>query len=406
MSVEHDTPTSSGAQLIEGFSSHTTAPDDALDMFAAARSRCPVAHSKEHNGFYLLLGHEEVRRAAGDHQTYSSEPQVLRPILERPSLAALEMDPPQHGDWRHLFDQAVTPHVVSYLEPLVRADVRRHINSFIEEGSADLVKELAEPIPAEAICRLVGIDDDLVLEVRDRAIAMFAAQGDPEQFAQRVAEFADVAVGEVRRRQKEPRDDYLTYLAGVEIGGRPLEDDGFIAVLTGFLGAGHHTTTSAMSSLIYHVFGAEGVRDAVAADPSRVVPIAVEESLRLRPPFFGFFRRATADSVVGEVAIPAGSDVYLGWAAANRDPEVFSDPNEFRLDRGRNRHLSFGAGLHTCPGAPLARLELRIVIEELLRRTPDLRVEISEPAYAFSGGDYAHMRELPVSFTPGSREEG
>lgn len=404
MTVAHDPPEPTGASEIGSFSSYTTTPDDALEQFQAARGRCPVAHSSEHDGFFLLLGHEEVRRAAGDHATYSSEPQVLRPILTRPSLAALEMDPPRHKHWRHLFDQAVTPHVVSYLEPLIRRDVRRHINSFIEDGTADLVRELAEPVPAEAICRLVGVDDDLVIEVRDRAIALFAAQGDSEQYAQRVGEFAEVVVGEVHRRRQAPRDDYLTYLAGVEIEGRPLGDDGFISVLTGFLGAGHHTTTSAMSSLIFHVFGDDQTRDAIAVDPRRLVPIAVEESLRLRPPFFGFYRRALVDSVVSNVEVPAGSDVYLGWASANRDPEVFSDPDEFRLDRGRNRHLSFGAGIHTCPGAPLARLELRIVIEELLRRTPDLCVA-SNPSYAFSGGDYAQMHALPVSFTPGDCEE-
>jgi cytochrome P450 len=300
----------------------------------------------------------------------------------------------------------VTPHVVSVLEPLIRNDVGRHIDGFIECGNADLVKELAEPIPAEAICRLVGVDDERVVEVRDRAIAMFAAQGDPQEFARRQAEFAEVAVGAVRQRQRDPRDDYLTYLSAVEVEGRTLGDDDFVAILTGFLGAGHHTTTSALSTLIYQVFSNDAVRDQVASDPARVVPIAVEEALRLCPPFFGFFRRATTSTAVGGVEIPEGSDVYLGWASANRDPQVFGDPDEFRLDRGRNRHLTFGSGIHTCPGAPLARLELRIVLEELLRRAPDLTVELSDPGYAFSGGDYVHMPTLPVRFTPGSREVG
>jgi cytochrome P450 len=100
------------------------------------------------------------------------------------------------------------------------------------------------------------------------------------------------------------------------------------------------------------------------------------------------------------VAIPAGSDVYMGWAAANRDPSMFPAPTAFRLDRGPNRHLSFGTGIHMCPGAPLARMELKIVLQELLDRIPDLRLEIAEPAYRFGGGDYAYIESLPAVFSP------
>lgn len=388
------------------FSSHTTTPARSLDLFAAAQGRCPVAHSDEHDGFHMMLDYDSVKRATSDHAVFSSEPQVLRPILPRPSLAALEMDPPQHKSWRVLFEQAVTPHTVQFLEPIVRADINRHIDSFIERGTADLVTEFADPIPAEAICRLVGIDDELVLEVRDRALAMFAAQKDPEEFGRRMEAFAEVALAQVRDRQESPRDDYLTYLAHVELDGKPLADEDFLAILVGFLGAGHHSTTSVMSSLLFEVLSRDDVRASINNDPDKMIPIAVEETLRLRPPFFGFYRRAKMDAEVAGVKINEGDDVYLGWAAANRDPAVFDGPQDFCLDRGRNRHLTFGAGIHTCPGAALARMELRVALEEVLRRLPDLTIEIDQPDYAFSGGDYVHMAELPVRFTPGAREIG
>jgi cytochrome P450 len=404
MSASHDV---SGARIDEElrrFSAHTTSPRRSLELFDAARGTCPVAHSDEHEGFHLLLGYAEVKQGAADHEGLSSASQVARPVLPREPLAALEMDEPRHRHWRELFAQAVTPHTVSVMEPLVRADVNRHIDRFIECGSADLVKELAEPVPAEAICRLVGIDDDLVAEVRTRAARMFSVLNDPELFGQRVREFAEITVAEAHRRIAHPRDDYLTYLANVEVEGEPLGDEGIVAVLIGFLGAGHHTTTAALTSLVHEVFGDESVRARVADDPAKLVPIAVEEALRLWPPFFGFFRRATGDTQLAGVDIPAGGDVYLGWASANRDPAVFDDPNRFRLDRGRNRHLSFGFGVHACPGAPLARMEMRVVLEELIRRIPDLTVEAAEPEYVFSGGDYAHIRTLPVRFSPGVPE--
>jgi cytochrome P450 len=390
-------------EQLRQLSCYTTPPQRTLELFEAARQRCPVAHSEEHDGFHLLLGYDDVKGAMTDHELFSSRPQVLRPMLPRKPIPALEMDPPQHQHWRALFNQAVTPRTVALLEPQVRADINRHIDEFIERGSAELVHELAEPVPAEAICRLVGIDDELVDEVRRKAVEMFAAMGEPEEFGRRQAEFGALTVGEVHRRQREPRDDYLTYLAQVEVEGRKLDDDDYVVLLAAFLGAGHHSTTSAMSSLVYEVFRPGGLREELAADHA-LIPTAVEETLRLHPPFFGFFRRTTEDTAVADVAIPEGCDVYVGWAAANRDPETFPDPAEFRMDRGRNRHLTFGFGVHTCPGAALARMELRVLIEELLRRMPRLRLEIDEPAYEFGGGDYQFVVELPVTFPPVARE--
>lgn len=391
---------------IESFSSRSTSPQDAVAIFDRERAKCPVAHSDEYGGFYVTLGYDAVKEATSDHALFSSEPQVARPLDNRPSFAALEMDPPRHREWRTLFEQAVTPHVVSVLEPSIRRSITTHIDQFIERGNADLVEEFAEPIPAEAICRLVGIDDDMVASVRDSAIEMFAAQGDPLLFPKRAAAFAALAVGEVRRRRQDPREDYLTYMSAVTVEGNVLDDDGIFAILVGFLGAGHHSTTSALSSLIFEVFSRKDVHEKIAADPDKMIPIAVEETLRLRPPFFGFFRRAVEETTVGGVTMPAGSDVYLGWASANRDPSVFDRPHQFALDRGRNRHLTFGSGIHTCPGAPLARLELRIALEELLLRIPDLEITIEEPDYEFAGGDYVGMKNLPVRFTPGSRTKG
>ncbi|MEJ2861737.1 cytochrome P450 [Actinomycetospora flava] len=386
---------------LDGWSCYTTTPAHSMALFEEARSRCPVAHSDEHDGFHLLVDHDDVKAAMADHGTFSSEPQVLRPMLPRKPIPALEMDPPRHKPWRQLFNRAIKPNTVRELEPLVRGDVTRHIDAFVADGRTDLVPSLAEPVPAEAICRLVGVDDELVPEIRELAIAMFAAMGEPEEFGRRQAQFGEITVREVHKRRAEPRDDYLTEVAHAEVEGRTLDDDDLVVLLAAFLGAGHHSTTSGISSLVYEVFSAPEILASVRADPS-TIPAAVEEVLRLRPPFYGFFRRTTTTTTIAGTAIPAGDDVYVGWAAANRDPEVFADPASFRLDRGRNRHLAFGFGVHNCPGAALARMEMRVVLEELLRRTPDLRVELDDPAWVFGGGDYAFLPALPVTFTPGT----
>jgi cytochrome P450 len=385
------------------WSCYTTTPARSLEIFEEARKQCPVAHSDGHSGFYMLLDYADVKAGMTDHRTFSSEPQVLRPMLPRKPIPALEMDPPRHNAWRAIFNAAITWKTPEAMEPFVRSDINLHIDSFIERGCCDFVHELAEPVPAETICRLVGVDDALVPRVRETALAMFAAQGNPEEFGRRQAAFADVTVSEVHARKRAPRDDYLTRLALVEVDGRPLDDNDYVVLLAAFLGAGHHSTTSAMASLVYEVFSRPNVRESLQRDPKMIVG-AVEESLRLRPPFYGFFRRATRNVAVSGVEIPAECDVYMGWAAANRDPKVFESPTEFRFDRERNRHLSFGFGIHTCPGAPLARMELRVLLEELLRRLPDLRVDAHSPEYRFGGGDYAFIDSLPVAFTPGKPE--
>jgi cytochrome P450 len=385
------------------WSCYTTTPARSLEIFETARPRCPLAHSGEHDGFHLLLKYSDVKSAMADHRAFSSEPQVLRPMLPRKPIPALEMDPPRHGTWRALFSAAITAKTPREMEPFVRSDINAHIDAFIEKGACDIVAELAEPVPAETICRLVGIDDGLVPAVRRAAIEMFAAQGNPDEFGRKQAAFAAVAVAEIRDRRVHPREDYLTRLAHTEVEGRRLDDDDFVVLLAAFLGAGHHSTTSAMSSLINEVFSRPAVRDSLRSEPGNI-PLAVEETLRLRPPFFGFFRRTTTPVSISGTDIPPGCDVYVGWAAANRDPGVFEVPADFKLRRPQNRHLTFGYGIHSCPGAALARMELRVLLEELLRRTPDLKVQTDTPDYQFGGGDYSFLPSLEVSFTAGLRE--
>ena len=198
----------------------------------------------------MLMNYSDVKSAMTDYRTFSSEPQVLRPMLPRKPIPALEMDPPRHSTWRAISSSAITAKTPETMEPLVRADMNLHIDTFIEKGVCDIVAELAEPVPAETICRLVGIDDALVPEVRKTALAMFAAQGDPEEFARKQAAFAEVTVPEVHDRRVRPRNDFLTHLATAEVEGRRLDDNDYVVLLAAFLGAGHHSTTSAMASLI------------------------------------------------------------------------------------------------------------------------------------------------------------
>jgi cytochrome P450 len=160
-------------------SCYTTPPAQSLEIFEEAR-RCPVAHSSEHDGFYMLVNYSDVKSAMTDYRTFSSEPQVLRPMLPRKPIPALEMDPPRHSTWRAISSSAITAKTPETMEPLVRADMNLHIDTFIEKGVCDIVAELAEPVPAETT------------EIHDRRV--------------------------------RPRNDFLTHLGTAGVEGRRLDD--------------------------------------------------------------------------------------------------------------------------------------------------------------------------------------
>lgn len=385
------------------WSCYTATPAETLALFETARG-CPVAHSDAHDGFTMLLDYKSVRKAMADHRRFSSEPQVLRPMLPRKPIPALEMDPPRHSGWRAIFNAALPPGTPERMEGFIRSDIRRHLSRIAPLGQCDIVAELCEPVPAETICHLMGVDEDKVPAIRKAAIAMFEAQGDPDLFGARQAAFGALTLPEVHARRTAPRDDYLTRLAELEVEGRKLDDDDYVVLFAAFLGAGHHSTTSAMASLIWAVFSSPELRARIDADRG-LLPRAVEEALRLYPPFFGFFRRTTCPVEVNGVTLPAGGDVYMGWAAANRDPAEFEHPDRFDIDRPNLRHMSFGFGIHSCPGAALARMELKVLLEELLDTLPDLQVDAARPVWEFGGGDYNAIHHLPITYLPRTIED-
>ncbi|MCA2276742.1 cytochrome P450 [Mycobacterium intracellulare] len=188
-------------------------------------------------------------------------------------------------------------------------------------------------------------------------------------------------------RRKNPRgDDLLTDLLDADMDGRPLTEQEMIIAVATLLAGGHDTTVRSLSSLLYEVLSRPLVRQRLLEDPT-LIPNAVEEALRLHPSFVGVYRRATSTTEVGGVTIPEGDSVYLNWTAGNRDPKVFEDPDEFSVERQarNNRHLTFGHGIRVCPGALTARMVLRVALEELLQRLPD--IELIDPAAV----EYKHL---------------
>jgi cytochrome P450 len=400
-SSRHQQAGASHEDPLGSFSSLSTTPAEALEAIEAARAVCPVAHSEQHGGFHIPLRYDDVKRSAFDWRTFRSSPSILRPVPNRPKGPPIEFDPPEHDGWRKLFRDGVTPATAARIEPLVRADARRLIGAFETKGSCDLIADYAEQLPLLALCHVLGLDPEKAQRVRSLTKEMNQASGDPDRVGAAFAALADFGAAEVEQRRSEPRDDLLTSLSSAEMNGRPLTTSEIGQFMVSFLAAGHSSTINGISALLCDVLSDTAIRDALIAKPERIAA-AAEESLRLHPPFFGFFRQAHTDTTeLSATEIKAGESVYLCWAAANRDPEAFANPAQYDLERSGPRILSFGFGIHSCVGAAVARMELQVALEELLARLPDIRlVDPSRITYVFGGAETVSVPRAEAVFSP------
>lgn len=388
----------SAADALREYSSYESTPAASYRLFEEARAAgCPVAHSEKLDGFHLLLDYDDVRAAHRDWETFSSEPEVLRPIVERPQFPPLEYDPPLQREWRDLFAIALNVTTAKAHQDAVRAFAQETIDG-LEGREFDVVTELSEEIALYTLCRVLGFDAEKRRDIRWHTIEMHKHADDPVKGPAAFQAFAQFGVAEVMSRLENPRDDYLTHLATAQIDGRPLTPIELGCAMNSLLNAGHGTTVAGITSLVHEVFTRPDVRDRLIADRT-LIGAAVDESMRLHTPFFGLYRRLTRDTTVNGVEIPEGDSIFLCWAAANRDPKVFENPDEFNLDRkiGAKRHLTFGFGIHACQGRPLAQMQMQTVLNELLERAPDLEILAPEDVgYTFGGSETAAIKALPA----------
>jgi cytochrome P450 len=368
------------------------------DRYELLRAKCPVAHIDRHGGYVLVSGYPEVKQVTMARRDFSSADGVFIPPTGVPPVPALEFEGPEHRAWRKVFDELVSPRAVRRLEPVITEVVDTHIDAFIASGSVDLVPAYTHPVPGVVIGRLLGLNDQESLHSQQLADAFLAAIGTPE-FEPAFGTFAEYVLGHLHDRRSTPRDDVLSQLATGSYQGMTIDDQVALQIFVSLLLGGHHSTASGLAGLLNHVLIDDEVRSRLLADPETVAR-AVEEGLRLTTPLQQFARTSVTDTTVGGYAVDKGCRLLLNYAAANRDPDEFADPHRFRLDRDRNRHLAFGGGAHICSGQHLARAELRIGVQRLLERIPDVALagEVKH-----SGLVAAHMmtiHSLPVTFTP------
>lgn len=388
------------ADLKRRFDQHRATVDEAYGAYAELRGKCPVAHSDAHGGYYLLTRHADVRKAALDWKNFSSAKGInLPPDRTRPPLPSIEYDPPEHLFWRNMYGNALTPEALKVMAPRIERIADDLIDAFAGKGGVDLVEAYSNPLPVLGITAALGLHDADPARVVEIAQDLAKTQADFEAQKRAVGRLGEFVLGEIHDRRRAPRDDYMTRIALTEIEGRLMTDDEISLFMIGFMVAGHETTSSSLANLLFHVLTSPTLRQRVIED-DKALSAAIEEAVRLSAPFHAFSRTTTNEVEVAGTTIPEDEIVRLCWASANRDPEVFQNPDEFDIDRERNPHLGFGVGRHVCAGAAFARLEMGIALRRLLARLPDITTTQEQLEMKFVGGFLTLPERLDATFSP------
>ena len=341
---------------------------------------CPVHRCQEFDPpFYTISRYRDVERALRDIGTYSSQ-YGQGPRFTDPQ--GMLCDPPQHTHLRKLVQQAFTPKAMAELRPKVSRLADQMIAEILSgTPEFDLHDDFAFPLPVLTIAGMLGVpeeDIDRFKRWSDVQVAAMGAQNpgvyaaDQAAFAVYMQELLQSRRQAIKRREAVPQD-LLTTVAGGRIDGELISELDALSVLIQLLVGGNETTTSLITNMVWRLLEIREHWQAVKSDRSLVVP-AIEESLRFDPPVLGLYRHTTREVALHGVTIPKRAKVFINYAAANRDPEMFPCPAQFDLRRKRERHMSFGLGVHFCLGAPMARLEAEIALNALLDHMPDLRL--------------------------------
>ncbi|HTT87837.1 MAG TPA: cytochrome P450 [Acidimicrobiales bacterium] len=349
---------------------------DPHPLFRRLRAEAPVAWNEE-LGFWALARHAEVSAVSSDHERFCSRRGILVEEIgvrygSPPTM--MHTDPPHHTRYRRLVQPGFRPSVVRALEEAVRDRTRALVEAIEDDAAVDVVGRLSVPLPLQVISEIMGlpVEDWARFYEWSEAVIPGATDWPEERRNQLLAEMITFLVELTKERRTRPRPDVLTELATAGIDGDQLSDAELAMFLVQLLVAGNETTRNMISGGLVAFAEHEGQWPKLSADPS-LVPSAVEEMLRFTTPVVSFMRTATRDTELSGVAIGEGEPVLMLYASANRDEEVFgTSSGSFEVTRSPNPHISFGFGNHFCLGAALARLEGRVVLEELLRRFGDV----------------------------------
>ena len=379
---------------------------DPFPLYDQMRSACPVLHVPQAD-FWMVFDYDGVKRVLSDTESFASS---LRSIPGRGNPDwMIFLDPPRHARMRALISKAFTPGSIAALESRIREISGRLLDAVAERGEMDLAAEYAVPLPMTVIAELLGIPaadwqlyrhwSDVILRLSydltggqeaDQATADYGAA------TQEMWTYVEKLTGE---RRQAPKDDLLSRLVTAEVDGQRLTHEEILGFFQLLIVAGQETTANLINNAVLCLLENPN-QLAELRQRMQLLPSAIEEALRCRSPVQFVFRATTREVELHGQSIPANKLILAMIGSANRDPKHFENAGRFDITREPNPHLAFGLGIHFCLGAPLARLEARIALTDLLTRFPDLRLASDEPWPPREALHVHGPSSLPVRFGP------
>jgi cytochrome P450 len=367
--------------------------------YEAMRKTSPFYYYEPYDAWQVFR-YDGVLRVLSDHAAFSSGFGAGNGDGDPLSTSLVAMDPPRHRQLRNLVTQAFTPHSVAGLSDRITSIANGLLDQVAQKGSMDIIDDLSYPLPVIVIAELLGIphEDRARFKAWSDAIigASFEGGGNPQ------AAMGTYFLNMIEQRRHEQRDDLISALLNAQIDRVHLNERELLGFCILLLVAGNETTTNLIGNSILCFDEHPEVMEQLRARPE-LIPDAIEEVLRYRSPVQMMYRRVVADMTIEgptgpPVALRAGQTVMAQIGSANRDEAQFPDPNRFDITRTPNRHLAFGHGIHFCIGAPLARLEAKIVLTLLLERFHNIRCVPTVPLQATGSNIVYGVKHLPITF--------
>jgi cytochrome P450 len=384
-----------------------------LTDYMHLRAQCPVAWTEDWGGYWTLTRFDDVRAAALDHTRLLNG----RPFIQHPDISATDpiipiaLNAPEHMVYRRAMNRYFAPDRMAAIEPAFRERVTSLIEDILVAGTAEVMSLFCAPVAAQGLALLLNLPDSAYEEFLGHLSAMDelgkntkpgeSAERDdlaPDRFFAVTAESVRKVVAERRTRPLDPETDIFSGMLQLEIDGQPITDAALVGIGVAIYGAGHQTTQDGLGGALYMLAADAGLQARLRSDPA-LIPGAVEEFLRLDSPTQENIRQAAGDMCLQGRTIHKGDYVALNFAAANRDERQFPNAETCIVDRSPNPHLAFGHGRHKCVGAALARLEMRVALEEILLKTRSFELaEVPCPGRAsqFGGVSKLTLRLVPA----------
>ena len=416
------------ARMLERFDHHD--PELASDgvpqhVYGEMREKCPFKWSDAYDGFWVASRYSDIEEVIRDPDNFGSSAGILIPdpsdAMSKPEqLERFEMrkgivgppvtyDRPVHTPIRRKLEPLFGPVVVRKREDYIRAVTNEWIDSFIADGECELVTQFCAPIPTIVVLDWLGLHDEDWKVWSDAVLSQFSQPGQygPDLSAIDLMKL----LATLNDRRDNPTDDVITAITQITIDDEPLHDLEMMTMLAQMVFAGLDTTTNATASSLVALYRNPELRDELASTPhdDRLWDSAIEELLRYTCPIQGFKRTAREDTSIGGNPVKGGERVLLLWASANFDEREFDRPEQLDLRRPTNRHMTFGRGIHRCLGSHLARLEMKVMIQQILQRLPDYTVdeaklELHRDISVAYGYDSVPIRFIPAAKVGASTE--